>query len=524
MAQIMDCIEAEGGVEYELTEFLLMATQDELNAANAIQAELDNQKRFMTMFDDSRSNSPDVKADEDVAEDMIDVALSASSFVASWINKPVNGCQSGEYGRAVTPNENDKDAVEHAKIEQQLQGIEGVVSWRDAITDQILVGLGLRQGGQTEEKPDDAAAVIGLNMPLTDSSKSASDASEEAGQFDNADGTPEPQSQKAGHPVTNAEAEAKEEQNPAADARDESHPSRASIDGSERSVGSRNTVVIELVQKCLQTNGQPKMAKAVPSPRAAQHVQTKDSFKESAQAASQSVDARDDSSVHRDIPAVVDRNAGSKSDVIKKLAAKCLAMNNLQQMERMQVEPASYYISSPMPMGPPRPETPLFTGAQHLHNYLSADPDIRDPPIGPDICRDPPELKQPTSEMQQIFRPRAMHVKWSTNSTAMSMKKPLYVETQGLRQEGNSLTSSYYAQPPRPETPFHDGQDTSRCMKMFTRRTPSSFHQVIVDQRADELKSTPLKESVLSPSATLRRRHYKEMLLRERAAKNAVVE
>ncbi|KAL3781278.1 hypothetical protein ACHAWO_001615 [Cyclotella atomus] len=544
MPQIMDCTEADNGIEYELTEFLLMATQDELNAANAIQAQLDNQKRFMTMFDDSRASSPDVNTDEDVAEDIIDVALSASSFVASWINKPVNGCQSGEYGRVVTPNENDKDELEHAKIEQQLQGIEGVVSWRDAMTDQILVGLDLRQGGQTEETS--GAAIIGLNTPFTDSSKSTSDATGEVDKSDNVQGEPEPAAPDACIKENAAEAktEAKGEENTSAvDARDESHPRRASIDGSERSVGSRNDVVIELVQKCLQTNGQPKITHPVPS-QPAQRGQTKDALTENAQAPAQSMDARVDSSVHRDILAAVDRNAGSKSDLIKKLAAKCLAMNkqsnnNLQQMKK-PLKPASYLISSPRQMGPPRPETPLYMVMQDADNYSSAvdttgqaNSEIRDPPIGPDVCRDPPELKQSTFEMQQIIRPRVMHVKWSTDSTTMAVKKPLYIETQSPRQEGNSLTlniesagrtPAHYAQPPRPETPFHAGGDTSRCMKMFTRRSPSSFHQVSADQRVDQPKSTPSKESVLSSSATLRRRHYKEMLMRERAAKNAAVE
>lgn len=64
------------GIEYELTEFLIMTTQDELNAASIIQAKIDSDKRFMNMFDDS----PSSVNNEHVAGDEMNAMLPISSM------------------------------------------------------------------------------------------------------------------------------------------------------------------------------------------------------------------------------------------------------------------------------------------------------------------------------------------------------------------------------------------------------------------------------------------------------------
>lgn len=522
MTQDMCCTDEADGVEYELTEFLLMATQDELNAANAIQAELNEHKRFMNMFDDARSASPDIAddddEDEDVAGDAIDAALSASSFVASWINKPVNGCQGGEYGRTITPNENDGDAVEHAKLEQQLQGIEGVLSWRDVVTEQILVGLGLRQQtGQNEEKESASDPSSSKNAGHAAPPNSPTEAAKD---FFKGQSATDAKDQAAGYETSTNVLYAP------TDTREESKARRASIDGSERSVSSKNDVVIELVEKCLQTNrSNPN------TPRSCALTPTNNSPKEGSVVF---IDVRDDCSIPREIPVGVDsseRSVESKSDVIKKLAAKCLAMNKKEQTNEMQIEPDAHHIASPRQMGPPRPENPLLEQIQHAFDISAADLEVRDPPIGPDVCRDPPEIKphSPSEAQQLLLRRRAMHMKWSSSNTVLAVKGPaLHVETRNPRED-NSLTlniestgrtPAYYSQPPRPETPFHGGEDFSRCMKRFTKFASSSFHKT----SAEEYKLTQFKESALSSSAVLRRRHYKEMLMKERAAKKTAVE
>lgn len=525
------------GIEYELTDFLLMATQDELNAANAIQAELIEHKRFMNMFDDTHSNSPDMSADDDVAGDAIDAALSASSFVASWINKPVNRCKNGEYGRTITPHENT-DAAEHAKLEQQLQDIEGVLSWRDGITDQIIVGLGLRQqGDRNEEKIDDnGAAVFGLSTPFTESSKSASDASENAkiegnvappnSPTESSGALLEGQSATSGQSKDDADVKPNAEvHNLSSDVNKGPKECRTSRDGFKRSAGSNNDVVLELVAKCLQTNkSNPNTPKA--SAPVSPSIDTP-------KAIDLSVDDRDDSSIPREIPVGIDcsdRSVGSKSDVIKKLAAKCLAMNKKEKLQRMPLEPDVQPIAMPSPIGPPHPETPLFGQIAQpvFFNFSSVDNEVRDPPIGPNVCRDPPEIKPQCPFQAPPMRPPAMHMKQSNTNTAMGVEDlPHLVEevnSSRLNIESTGRTPSYYSQPPRPETPFHAGGDISRCTKILTKRAPSSFHKANTEREPEHYKSTPFKESILSSSALLRRRHYKEMLMKERAAKIAATE
>jgi hypothetical protein len=514
MTQGMNCNESTDGVEYELTEFLLMATQDELNAANALQTKLDADKRFMNLFDDTihatRSNSPDTTSDtSDIAGDAIDVALSASSFVAGWINRP--GCHGGDYGRSITPNNiENEEAAQQALIEKQLQGIEGVLSWRDVITDQILVGLGLRQSkvegndvGEEVSRPEDLeidGATDRSQTPTESTKASPSDVGTnvEDDKVDNSN-----VSEECAQDVS------------AEDGRDDSNAPReitsTAIEpgSSERTVSSNNDVVKELVVKCLNTNKSNPTAKAV------------------------SHDARDDISVPRDINIVAPidkpgKPGESKNDVVKKLVAKCLAMNKKAsgQSSRLQIEPDSY------PSMSPRTEVQPSNNAYAINANVQLEPEVNDPSIDSSVGRDPPE----THETRQLTPTRPIHVKWNTSNTVMAVKALNQPEQTNPKPEDNSMTlkiestgraPSYYAQPPRPETPFHThhaGEDITRCLKKLRKSASSSFRHVNKEVKAEEPKSTPFKESVLSSSAVLRRRHYKEMLIKERAAKAAVIE
>ena len=510
------------GIEYELTEFLLMATQDELNAANAIQDEIDANKRFMNLF------SNDEPVSEDVAGDTIDAVLSASSFVAGWINKP--GCPSGEYGRTITP-----DGNEHAEVEQQLKGVQGVLSWRD-VTDHVLSGLGFKSA---DEKDGTGDAMIGLNTPLEASTSKS--AEEEATRLD-----PPSDANRSLEDESIAEKKTKKgAQDMPIDARDDLPARDLAVDGSERSNGPKNSVVIELVEKCLESNNTSSRG----SPPVQQENKSKKSKKKARSRAS-SADTRDDFSVPREIPAVVstsERSGGSKNDVILKLAAKCLARNKMDQTRRFPLEPDSYLGEHSQPDA-------FFEEVQqnniYSHPYAfsgQADLEARDPPIGPDICRDPPEI----SEMGQLLHPRHnLHEKWYINNVSIAaadvtptghihQSRPEIVST--LHIDTTPTTPVHYAQPPRPETPFHADEDTSRCMKKLAKCVHSPFRHAYEETKeneprfifsnkstltpnSDAAKSAPSKESILSPSAMLRRRHYKEMLLKERAAKSAAIE
>ena len=521
------------GIEYELTEFLLMATQDELNAANAIQVEMDANKRFMNLF------SNDEPVSEDVTGDTIDAVLSASSFVAGWINKP--GCPSGEYGRAVTP-----DGNEHAEVEQQLQGIQGMLSCKD-VTGQVFSGLGLKSA---DEKNCASNAMIGLNSPFEAStSKSAEDevtnlgAPSEANQQKNLSFTAE---------ANESYVECKNKKRGGRSSKEclQEAPINASdgitarelvVDCSERNSGSKNSIVVELVEKCLESNN----ASGRGSPSAQPGNKSKKSKKKSRSRAS-SADTRDDFSVPREIPAVAstsDRSGGSKNDVILKLAAKCLARNKIDQTKRFPLEPDSHLSA------PPRP----YALEDDQHNIYScsvsgqADLEARDPPIGPDISRDPPEI----CELHNLLDPpHNMHEKWYINNISIAaadvaqagkIHRPKRENVSTLYVETAPTTPAYYAQPPRPETPFHGDKDTSICMQKLAKRVHSPFCHTdeeskenepisfplkkgITTPLSDVSKSAPFKESKLSSSAMLRRRHYKEILLQERAAKKAAFE
>lgn len=585
------------GIEYELMDFLLMSTQDELNAANALQSELDANARFMNLFADdsprpSAARQPSSgrfrEEEEDVTEDVIDGTLSASSFVAGWINQPT-GCPapSKEYGRTHT------DAVEQAEIERQLKlyqdgeegvgdnsEIEGALSWNN-VTDQILTGLGLRQkdGNKDNNSGGGAAVVFGLNTPLTDSSNSSS-----------REGIADTRPTEGHEKARSKKSRGRKSKNNSAqdttpnDARDDSDARRNdSNDGSERSGDSKNGVVIELVEKCLVSNNDGDYSKGKRRTRAnlAGGIDSSSSIPQTV-----NVVSSDNST----------RSGGSKNEVIKKLAAKCLVMNkksnSSEKLERLPLEPDSHLLRAPRPeeamvMKATRrsKRMPLF---QELHRNDDASvsisnayfrPESRDPPIGPEIIPcDPPETSSNNDSMQQEFLqsqnhmhpqshprpenmihyPQHLHFKWHMDNTEETTQSLEDNNTLGLVIDTDAPI--YYSQPPRPETPFsgtprhteertsYNGRTTATPMNKlasplplspnFTSprsrlplspnfASPLSRHtneSSLVSRHAgseDEKENNETcKEGVLlSPSAAVRRQHYKEMLLQERAAK-----
>ena len=510
-----------------------MSTQDELNAANALQGELDANARFMDLFND---DSPLQSAkqplsspydEDDVTEDVIDGTLSASSFVAGWINQPtVVGCpnpSSNEYGRTHTD-------AEHAEIERQLKlqhegegsrEIEGVLSWTN-VTDQILTGLGLRQkdddSGNEDTNNRRAAVVFGLNTPLTDSSNGSSQEGQPMERSENM-----ARSKKSkGSNIGNAQDTMMPN-----DARDDSDARRDdSNDSSERSGSvSNNGVVMELIEKCLVSNNGGEKSKRRTRANSAGE-------KDSSSSIPQTVVVSSDNST---------KSGGSNNEVIKKLAPKCLVMNkkstSSEKLDRLPLEPDSHLVRAP------RPEEALVTRTtrrskrmplfQELHKNDDASvsisnayfqPESRDPPIGPEIIPcDPPD----DSSMQQqqclvhenimhppshprpeniMHYPQHLHPKWHAENSLETTTRQL--------EDGNTLgliidtdapiyysqpprPEDHYSQPPRPETPF---SGTPRYTK---ERMTSCNDRTIITPMTKLASPLPLSPNFVSPRSRL---------------------
>jgi hypothetical protein len=71
------------GFEHELTDFLLRATQDELNTM------ADPDKVTFFIEEEANSSITDSDKNNDIAGDAVDMALLATSFFDGWINEPI---------------------------------------------------------------------------------------------------------------------------------------------------------------------------------------------------------------------------------------------------------------------------------------------------------------------------------------------------------------------------------------------------------------------------------------------------
>ncbi|KAL3803513.1 hypothetical protein HJC23_014061 [Cyclotella cryptica] len=509
------------GFEHELTDYLLRATQDELNAT----ADADD----MTLFVDEETNSSATNSDEngDFAGDAIDVALSATSFFAGWINEPINGCQSGEYGRTNTPNEistADENTCEELLSEcrnigdPEVKEIVGEPTWRDAVTDQILVGLGLRQTSRIEGEYNGSVdsekeqTLIELVHDETDTPERQEDTRQESpSQYDQAE-------------IRNDE---------------------------DQSVTSNNDMKREVM----------------------------------------SADERDDSNERGDLLAdsscqrgnvLGNRTDGKKNDVLKKLVAKCLARNKKSQEhryrpKRLPLEPEScvFQLQRPEPstvdngliqakssdsvvsaklgkvtnravihwLKSDVPSIEIVSQENSLNDDIrQSEPETRDASICSEgkasisTSRDPPATWEP---QKRIGRPQTLQLKMNTIGRSLTMTgsaqstNPNSIPKQEespleLKMKSAGRAPIYYSQPPRPEVPFlsapSNDSDVSRTAKKAAKQIPSSSCQANTEEKVDTVRMSLFRDSVLSSTALLRRKHYRELLLKERIAGNTTIE
>jgi hypothetical protein len=479
------------GYEYELTDFLFMASQDSLNA--------------------SSSDQDDVTLDEDVAGHVIDAALSVSSFFAGCINEPVNGCHSGDYGRPATPKEADEEQRELSE-EEEAKRILGTLSWTDVISDQILVGLGLRpipriqyigiEGNHegslsTVETGDVAAEEVRLlltNLNGTDGDAPADTQEPEISEPENAEELSEVASddtEQEMHQTANAPIDNEPQDDVAVDTRD---------------------VLQEPRDVALPAAG--------------------------------SVETEGTSSPKKE-------SDGKSNDVLKKLVAKCLAMNKRNgackaPAKKLQLEPES----DPQYTRPESPFEHCFVPVGSVNSSISesdvqsievvtrevasvAESETREPCASSDnmgsrsASHDPPASSEPHSN-----RLRSMKLKMNTfgrsaavvNSVQPHTNSPRPEQTpMELRMKRSTRIPDYYSQPPRPEVPFSKNKKSTKRQGGSSQGSSSS-RQMKDEDRSETAKSSQFKDSILSSSAILRRRYYKEMLLRERAAQRTAVE